>query len=244
MNRPIVINTTGTHGIGKSTLIKKVAKELENKGFKVVTADYEGHMSPERRSKSKGFLINQQVNFDSEYHILASNIMFDLETRLRAKNEKADFVLADRNVVDIYPYSQYSSSLGGISHTDLTLIQNIIRSHLIRFPPDILIAPCVLPTIEEDGVRPVDKNYQSIIDYLFKTVYTPRIENWFATIFAESGFYPVLMWLDTTDLNERVEKSVEIAIKYRENDVNDVEVKQSTPTVNQKPINESMPYIR
>lgn len=236
MHRPIVICSTGAHGIGKSTLIKKIGEGLTEKGYKVVTADYEGYMSPERRSKSKGFLINQQVNFVSEYHILASNIMFDLETRLRAEKEKADFVLEDRNVVDIYPYSYYSHSLGNISEPDMTLLHNIIKSHLRRFPPDILIAPCILPTIEEDGVRPGDKTYQSVIDYIFKTIYTPKLDNWFANIFAESGFYPVLMWLDTTDLNERIEKSIKIAIEYKNKNVNNVELEPEQPIAQKAPI--------
>lgn len=183
---------SGAHSTGKTSTIRKIIPLLESEGFTVETIKLPGGRtdSPERESLEHGFSLDKNVNYDSEQHILHSTIKYDLEARQRAKLKarpdtkvgepitvsEADFILYDRCVLDVIPYTMYADT---ISYAQKERIRKQAVRHLMEYPIDIIFRPELLGTIENDGVRPLEIDYQVRIDKFFDAVYRdlPEIMN-------------------------------------------------------------------
>lgn len=171
-----IIDVSGTHGIGKSTLSKHLKGILQNAGLMVETPDYGmdadmiQYSSAERRSEDLGFPINKDVTFETEYQIFLATALADVETRKRAELNGADYCIFDRGIFDLIPYSYASMERGNITPQQFSMLESLILRHWSLYPVDVIINPSRFDVIEEDGVRDLDPIFQRHIESLFKSL--------------------------------------------------------------------------
>lgn len=162
-----VIAFSGAQNSGKTTLMKEYAKRLEDQGFKV-QAGYklpegsEGSIS--RRSKKLGFDINEGSSFDSQYHIMLSYLLSDIETRKYAKLNNIDFIVYDRSIMDHLPYSNRVST-----DEEYYMLEDISNQHRQRYAIDYTVY-CYPVPFEEDGERSVNQEFQDAIVETFDSI--------------------------------------------------------------------------
>lgn len=171
-----VIDVSGTHGIGKSTLSKHLKSILENAGLNIEVPDYGkdengiNYSSAERRSDALGFPINKNVTFETEYQIFLATALADVETRKRAELNGSDYCIFDRGIFDLIPYSYASFQRGSITSEQFAMLESLILRHWKLYPVDIIINPSRFDDIEEDGVRDLDPVFQKHIESLFQSL--------------------------------------------------------------------------
>lgn len=179
----IIAALSGTHSTGKSTTTVDVINSLESKGFKVETirvpprkgADPEDQSivenyfsSPERETVWCGFTLNQNSTYETEKHIISSTIKYDLEARKRAERSGAQFIIYDRCILDVIPYSKFPTT---ITQYEKDRIRKMVVRHFMEYPINIVFRPEILATITEDGVRSPDLEYQKRVDKFFDATY-------------------------------------------------------------------------
>lgn len=159
-----VINFTGPHGSGKTTMRWEVVKYLREKGYSVNSGYVNVEESISRDAVKEGFVINEKTDFRSQYYIAAKSIESDLLTRLRAEVEKVDFVVLDRSVLDSVPYFMNSRNIDFVK-------QNVLESMLVRYfnyyPPDRVFYTASLGKPAFDGLRSDNEKFAKDIDTLF-----------------------------------------------------------------------------
>lgn len=165
-----VIAFSGAQNTGKTTIMRQLGNLLTIHGYKVQV----GYKLPSddqsisRRSKRLGFTINESSNFESQYHILLSYLTTDLETRKAAELNRCDFVLYDRGIIDVLPYSKRVTT-----KKEFSIFKNLYDIHDKMYPLDHLIY-CEPVPFDDDGHRSVDPNFQNEIISLFKSIVVPR----------------------------------------------------------------------
>lgn len=163
-----VLAFSGAQNTGKTTLMNEYAKHLRTKEFKVYTGYKLPEDSPDasvsRRSKRLGFGINENSSFESQYHIMLSYLLADMETRKLAEQGKFDWLLYDRSVMDHLPYSHRVANGEGYF-----MLESISNQHRLRFPVDYTVYCHPVP-FAEDGHRSVNQVFQDEIVELFDQV--------------------------------------------------------------------------
>ncbi len=161
-----VITFTGVQGSGKTTMRIMLANHLKLKG-KTVINQYDGVMdSISRDAGLKGFTLNEETNFETQYYLANKYIVLDIETRKRANQGNFDYLVLDRSVLDVIPYALNAES---INFEDKELIRDMLYEHFRRYPSNLIY--CVpLRKIEGDGIRSVNQQFQDEIDNEFVEV--------------------------------------------------------------------------
>jgi thymidylate kinase len=162
-----VLAFSGAQNSGKTTLMKAYAKELEDKGFKVqvgykLPEGSEGSIS--RRSKKLGFGINEDSAFESQYHIMLSYLLADIETRKQAELNGADWVIYDRSIMDHLPYTHRVAN-----GEQYYMLEDISNQHRQMFPVDHTVY-CYPVPFEDDGERSINQEFQDEIVELFDSI--------------------------------------------------------------------------
>ncbi len=139
---------------------------LQNQGNKVINQYYGIHESVARDAKNFGFTINEGTNFVTQYYIAARFIIADLETRKIAERNRSDFIVTDRSVLDVIPYSNLAPD---ITPTQRRIISDMLIQHYRLYPTDLIYCTPI-DYIEEDKVRSIDKEFQAKIVEKFKEV--------------------------------------------------------------------------
>ncbi len=158
-----VITFTGAQGTGKTTMRGELVRYLQDEGMKVMDRYSGVKESVARDAKTFGFTINEQTNFVTQYYIAHRYIIADLETRKIAERTRVDFIVVDRSVLDVIPYTNASSMLDREKH----LIQFMLLQHYKLFPTDLVYCS-PLGFIDKDKDRSVDEDFQNKIVDEFK----------------------------------------------------------------------------
>lgn len=162
-----VLAFSGAQNSGKTTLMKEYAKSLQDKGYKVQI----GYKLPEgeagsisRRSKALGFGINEDTSFESQYHIMLSYLIADMETRKQAELDGVDWIVYDRSIMDHLPYAHRVSN-----GEDFYMMEDISNQHRQRFPIDHTVY-CYPVPFDDDGHRSISQDFQDDIVERFDTI--------------------------------------------------------------------------
>ena len=166
-----VIAFSGAQNSGKTTLMGELGLALRSKGFNVQI----GYNLPSddksisRRSKRLGFTINEETQFESQYHILLSYLVTDLETRKHAEINRCDFVIYDRSIWDVAPYSKRV-----MTDEQYSLIYNMLETHHRLYPTDYLIYCKPVPFFD-DGHRSINGDFQREIVNQFEVTLKDKL---------------------------------------------------------------------
>lgn len=165
-----VIAFTGAQNGGKTTMMNELGKTLSEKhkvrvGYILPSDD----QSISRRSKRLGFTINENTNFESQYHITLSYLAVDMETRKFAELNGYDYLIFDRSMWDILPYSHRVMTMAEYGR-----IQDMITFHVEKYPIDHLIY-CDPVNFDADGHRSTDPSFRSDIISRFNTIVGDKI---------------------------------------------------------------------
>lgn len=159
-----IINFTGSQGSGKTTMRDELVKQLEGVGYKVLS-NYKGvKKSISRDAADEGFVINTETNFESQYYMASKYIGLDILTRKYAKENNYDFIVTDRTVLDVIPYTQASVN---IDRSDRAIIEDMLIRHYVRLPSDLIIYSRPIGKLEDDGIRSTNESFAYKIDELF-----------------------------------------------------------------------------
>jgi len=99
----------------------------------------------------------EQTTFESQYHIMLSYLMADLETRKLAEQNGVDWIIYDRSVLDHLPYSYRI-----LNGEDYFMLESVSNQHSQKFPVDYTIY-CEPVPFNDDGERSVNKQFQDEI---------------------------------------------------------------------------------
>lgn len=158
-----IITFTGVQGSGKTSMRRQIAHHLIEKGFSVID-QYVGVIdSISRDAVLKGFVLNEETNFETQYYLAIKYIVSDLETRKIAEIDKVDYIILDRSPLDVIPYSTNASN---ITDHEKSVINNVLLNYFTQ-NPSILVYCAPLEKIAGDGIRSVDKKFQTAIDARF-----------------------------------------------------------------------------
>lgn len=162
-----VIAFSGAQNSGKTTLMKEYGKALQDKGMKVQI----GYKIPEdkdtsisRRSKRLGFGINEETTFESQYHIMLSYLIADMETRKQAEIDGADWIVYDRSIMDHLPYAHKVSN-----GEDYFMLEDMSNQHRQRFSIDYTVY-CYPVPFNDDGHRSISQEFQDDIVQRFDSI--------------------------------------------------------------------------
>ena len=163
-----IINFSGPQGSGKTTMKDLVVEYLEDKGKKVLSNYVGVKKSISRDAAEEGFVINEMTNFDSQYYIAAKYIVADILTRKTAVMEGYDFIVLDRSVLDVIPYTRLSKNILVI---DQMIIESMLTTHFDCYPVDLMVYTKPIDSIEDDGVRSTNVEFMKGVNSLFGDMY-------------------------------------------------------------------------
>jgi len=132
------IAIVGAHGVGKTTLAKALAKDLD---FKLV---------PDTAAEAfhKGFAVNEETPIENQFWILCKSLEYEREAK--------DNFIADKALYDNIIYSRHIFS----DRSVLKIIEDIVLKNAHY---DLLLyIPIEIP-LEDDG-RSMDTKFQEKID--------------------------------------------------------------------------------
>ncbi len=161
-----VITFTGAQSTGKTTMRIALVEYLENEGYKCMSQYYGINQSVARDAKDFGFAINEETNFDTQYYIANRFMVADMETRKIAERNRTDFIVLDRSVLDVIPYSRVASNI--YPHQS-RIISDMLLQHYKLYPTDLIYCTPI-DYIEDDRLRSTDKEFQAAIVKNFKEV--------------------------------------------------------------------------
>ena len=150
-----VIGTTGT---GKTTLVKKIEKELHRRGKTVGVVTEVARSCP--------YPINEDAEFYAQRWILHQQILKELEN----KSKKIDIALYDRCIIDNLVYTNYLLNQHKyVDIVELLQLTEIVRLWVKNYDY-IILMPLNPKYLKEDGVRSTDLNFAKEIDILIRQI--------------------------------------------------------------------------
>lgn len=151
MRKAVKIGILGTHGVGKTTFLYRLATELKLLGYNVQTVAEVASTSP--------LPINETADPDSQLWILLTQAKRELETSYRT-----DFLICDRTVADTLAYYE-RALLGGQPSSIYPATVIRFGSHWTR-TYDHLIYVKRDPNLGlvDDGIRSLNLDFQLDIE--------------------------------------------------------------------------------
>lgn len=175
---PLVVYFTGTHSIGKTTLVNKLQHVLHILGIRTYVhgiriVDDNGlqheFTSNERLAKYYGFTLNRHTTFRTQEYLLHKNAETEILSRHFAKRDGYRVILMQRGLWDIIPYSRYSSLL---DCDQMNYLFNAVSAFMQMHKPGLVFVPEMLDKIDVDGgVRDDDIEYQKNIAEGFEQLF-------------------------------------------------------------------------
>ena len=151
------IGFTGSHGVGKTTLLYQVAGELQSLGINTALVN-------ETARKTK-FQINSQTTPLAQTDILALQLHDELEQHAR----KADFVLTDRTAVDAVAYSILGEREGRLEKGWASAMLPIALKWLQTYDLVIFVEP--FGDLVKDKERWTSRDAQLAINDILRALY-------------------------------------------------------------------------
>lgn len=142
------VTLTGAHGVGKTTLIDAVVRELSHNHDITVVKE------PAREIAKEGFYVNDKITLDGVYEYLSYCLA-------EARQAATSLVLTDRSIFDLYVYTR--DQFGGKFSRSLEklIVQQILAE---RKRTKLWVYVPIEFEMEEDDIRPTDIDYQHHID--------------------------------------------------------------------------------
>lgn len=155
------IALTGTHSVGKTTLIKELSQREEFK-------DYHISFSNTRTLKEKGLSINcdESDGYDTTQDLV---LTFHLKDLLKPN------LLSDRSILDGLAYTQYLASKGKVKAETLELFGQLASTFVNNY--DFIFYCPVLSELEDDGVRSLDEEFRMGVDMILSQHLVGRLPN-------------------------------------------------------------------
>jgi nicotinamide riboside kinase len=142
------IGFLGVHNGGKDTLSHYLFNRLKLRGKTV-------YYIPEQAEQAliRGMKLNTE---ETQMWLLGTQIAKEMEAQAWNKRE---FIICNRTVVDVPVYSMMLDNV--------MEIQSMVEDYLQAHPYDVLFRVHPFDTIEDDGVRDTDRDYQDAIHQRF-----------------------------------------------------------------------------
>ena len=158
------IAVTGSHSLGKSTLVNdwvtrhpNFTREEEPYRALALYGPYEILFRDESTRLHNGIQLYYNISRVNRYAVPADDVIFD------------------RAPVDYLAYSQYTADTGCTDIDDAfvesmvpAVTESLDRLDILAFVPKSDAWPVEM---EEDGIRPVDHGYRDAVDAIFKQIY-------------------------------------------------------------------------
>ncbi len=162
-----IISFTGSQGSGKTTMRNLLVEKLEKQG-KSVYSNYAGVVkSISRDANDEGFAINEGTNFEAQYYMASKYISADLLTRKMAEIEGIDYIVTDRSVIDVIPYTTVAPA---IMYKERQTISNMLITHIDLYPVDLMILCNPISNLERDGLRSGSVKFSEEIHKVFVNI--------------------------------------------------------------------------
>lgn len=155
MKLPPKIVITGTHGVGKTTLITALAAHYRAQGLNVEIKPEFGRRYVEYTGDAKRL----QPGASNPARQIIS-LFHDVQEEYRAMAAGPDIVICDRGVVDSLTYSLAVGE--AYDPVDMAFTRELIQNHVKTY--DIVIRLPVEFPMHYDDVRPADIAFQRFID--------------------------------------------------------------------------------
>jgi len=180
---------TGSQGTGKTTMRNELVKYFNEHEVNTISNYVGVEDSISRDAKSVGFKINEETDFNSQYYMSSKYISADLLTDLVAERDLAEYIILDRSVIDVLPYTALAKDIGIEQYR---FIARLLEDHFHAFVPNILFYCRPLPEVNSDNdpLRSANKKFQEDIDKLFFA---------FAQSFVDQGVNVVKLESDTLE---------------------------------------------
>lgn len=140
----------GTHGTGKTTLSYHIAAYYKSQGKNVKIIQEVARSCP--------FPINEKMTIEAAKWIYLEHSRKELEA------SKFSVIIGDRSVFDSFVYAQYFK----ITDDVLDRYKKVALAELDHYDRLIFVRPDM--QLHNDGVRSVDKEFQSSIDEIFESI--------------------------------------------------------------------------
>lgn len=150
------ISISGTHGTGKTSLLRACERRLAHTPG--LDAAFIGEVA--RKVLAMGLPLNREATLESYFNY----VHLQLEAERRAT---AEVVLSDRSLVDSLAYLE-ASRLPEISEAFVAMFREIVRAEMRFF--DVF---CLVPIefgLDVDLVRPADSGYQEEVEESMRRV--------------------------------------------------------------------------
>ena len=161
MKQKIVV-FTGSQGSGKTTMMNEVYGFIE-KNHAVMKGYYQVE-SISREAQEFGFQINEETTFETQYYLALQYMVADIRTRKHAEKNNIEWIILDRSVLDVIPFTRARSI---ISDDEKKMISSILLDHYEKYPVDYLFYCEPLNGIVDDGIRSTNQKFQKVIDHYF-----------------------------------------------------------------------------
>lgn len=138
---------TGSHGVGKTSVINGIEDFLIDKGITCIT-----NSSKARNIKALGFKINDKADDITELLIASNHI----------SNFSSDNWFADRCIIDTWAYALWNYGNGLITGKTFHTIDHLAVKFVTLFD-EIFYIPIEFPMVE-DGIRVNDEHFRKVID--------------------------------------------------------------------------------
>jgi hypothetical protein len=214
MNKVIKVAFVGSHGVGKTTLIKGLKEALDLNSVNIIRES--ATRVHELAKTDPALRINQDATLEAQMYILGLQLeeenakMLALNSGACDGNKYANVLLCDRSVFDALAYTHYRITRGDkyqwASKLPKCLAQWVCSS--INNSYDLIFyIPISFPLVADD-VRPADNKFQEDIDALMQELFLQNSLN-----FVHMG--EMARHIDrTVILSGTVDRRVAIAKKY------------------------------
>ena len=150
---------TGSHGVGKTTIINELYDYLEESKIKPII-----NSSNARKIALSGRTINDSGDDIVQMIVECSHVSKFCE----------DNWFADRSVLDGYAYTKYLHAVGKVSDDAMNVVEKLM-STFVKLYDNIFYIPVEFDMVK-DGVRKEDAKFQKNIDnIIFNTMYDNKV---------------------------------------------------------------------
>lgn len=146
----LIIGISGTHGVGKTTLINTV-------NDKNILQNYHFSSGNTRWIQSLGFKINEDGD-DTTQKFIAMKMLYDISIH--------DNLVTDRTTIDCYVYTKYLYDKGKITLKTIEEMKILLNRTINRYDYIFYIRPEF--EMEDDGIRSINQEFKDSIHHIFE----------------------------------------------------------------------------
>lgn len=146
------VTITGAHGVGKTSLIDALENQAPN------CEDISVIREPAREIAKFGFYVNEKISLDGVFEYLAYCL-----TAVRQVRTK--LIVTDRSILDLYAYTRDQFPHRFSRSLEKLIVEQI---HAEKYRTSLYIYLPIEFPMEQDELRPADREYQAHIDYVIR----------------------------------------------------------------------------